>query len=731
MNGQSDHVSGDARSPLREYLTILWLRKWSVLLVAILVLGGALLYSFRQVELYQSTVRILMQGTSTSSTVPGAAGGGGGGSTLPLQTEGEILRSSDVAEDVAADLDLPPDARALQSGLSVEIQPESSVMVVNYVSPRALEAQQRARAFADAYLEHRQEGLRLERAKQQEGLSKQIAGLQKRLDRLQNEFAGLALDDPEREALQAQINTTVGQIGALQTQLGAISAQPPPTVGAILEPATLPSAPTSPNHMRTGAAAAVVGLFLGIAVAFMRERLDDRLRGRMDLERFLGAPVLAIVPHLSSWRRRTDTPLVTATEPRSGVSEAYRTLRTSLLFAAGQRGAKTLLITSAHAGEGKTATAANLGVSLAQAGKRVILLSADLRKPRLHRFFDGRVEEMGLTSILSGEIKPWEGVADVGHENLRLVPSGPVPGNPAELLGSDAMGQLLAQFREIADLVIIDSAPVLVVADALAVAPFVDAVLFVADAERTKRGAVVHAREQLEQVDAPVIGAVLNNFDPTKGRKASYYYYGYYYSHYQYDEGGGRLRRRRGRREPAVLGFERPPQAPAREDLHERAVWSGPAPVEAAPPVAAPVEAAPRVAAPVEAARPVAAPVEAAPPVAAPQPPSAPIQRQPAPEPPPAPIQPEQAPAPVAQTEPAVGAQPPPSPPTPAEPEPVAPTAAQPEPAPPPSEEPAGAAEPWPPAWVQPSAPTMAQPQLSPEPTAQPEPIAQPEPTAQ
>jgi capsular exopolysaccharide synthesis family protein len=190
------------------------------------------------------------------------------------------------------------------------------------------------------------------------------------------------------------------------------------------------------------------------------------------------------------------------------------------------------MVTSANAQEGKTATTANLGVALAQSGKRVILVSADLRKPRLHRFFRSQ-NGMGLTNVLAGEKNALEVLNWVGVENLRLLPSGPVPGNPAELLGSEAMESLLRELQEASDFVLIDAAPVLPVADAMTLTPLVDAVLLVADARSTTRGAIEQARQQLDQVNARVIGTVLNNFDPSK---AAYTHQHYGYESYRVED---------------------------------------------------------------------------------------------------------------------------------------------------------------------------------------------------
>src|SRR5262249_46286242 len=158
-----------------------------------------------------------------------------------------------------------------------------------------------------------------------------------------------------------------------------------------------------------GALGLVAGIALGIALAFLRERLDDSLRGRLDLETNVGAPVLAVIPRVPGWRNKHQARLVTREQPKSAVAEAYPTLRTSASFTSVQRGLKAIMITSPEAGEGKTTTAANLSLVLADAGKRVVLVSADLRKPRIHRFFNLQ-NEVGLSSVLSGEVQPWEAI---------------------------------------------------------------------------------------------------------------------------------------------------------------------------------------------------------------------------------------------------------------------------------------------------------------------------------
>ncbi|MDQ3983395.1 MAG: CpsD/CapB family tyrosine-protein kinase, partial [Actinomycetota bacterium] len=157
------------------------------------------------------------------------------------------------------------------------------------------------------------------------------------------------------------------------------------------------------------------------------------------------------------------------------------------------------------------------------------LVSADLRKPRLATFF-GEQSGFGLTNVFSGETTLWKAIADSGIPNLKLIPSGPIPANPAELLGSEAMKSVLSQLAAVADFVLIDGPPTLTLADAITLAPLADGVLFVTDAQATRRAAVEHSRQQLDRVEAHVIGAVLNNFDPAKTGGGYEYYYGDYYA---------------------------------------------------------------------------------------------------------------------------------------------------------------------------------------------------------
>jgi capsular exopolysaccharide synthesis family protein len=473
-------------------------------------------FSLLQTPLYESTARLLIRPINQTAGAVAAP--------VPpnLETERGLVASVPVAERVAQSLELTEDPQSLLDGLSVDVVTGAEFLVIRYQHSDPLDARRRAQAFAHEYLSFRRQQAVDEILAASVTVRQRIRSLESSLRELEAQIADTA-DPSGQTALASQASTIEGQLAVLQVQLSELT---PPTglnVGQVVEPASVPDSPTSPNHMLNLALALFVGLALGVGLAFLQERLDDRIRGREDLEAQAGVSALVVIPKVTDWKRGEEVRLVTHEEPRSAPSEAYRKLRTSLLFSASQKEMRSLLVTSPHVEEGKTTTVSNLGVALAQAGKRVILIDADLRKPKLHRFFSLN-GDIGLTSVLAGEAKAREALVESHVDDLEVLPSGPVPGNPAELLSSDQMGALLEELSKDADFLVIDSAPVLVAADATILATLADGVLLVADAGKTSRGSVGHARLQLEQVNANVVGAVLNNFDFTKAQTYQYYY---------------------------------------------------------------------------------------------------------------------------------------------------------------------------------------------------------------
>ncbi|MGH2677992.1 MAG: P-loop NTPase, partial [Actinomycetota bacterium] len=317
------------------------------------------------------------------------------------------------------------------------------------------------------------------------------------------------------EELRAEADSLVGQIAVIQTELTQVAVPESLRSGELLSPATRPTAPSSPNLALNALLGLVLGLGAGVALAFLREHLGDRIRGSRELEEQSGAPVLGIIPRVGP---SVSTALRRRRSARAS-AEAFRTLRTALLSIASRRGARSILITSPHSGEGKSTITANLGVSLARSGRRVVVVPADLRKPDLVQL-----------------IGDWQGVAEFADGNgdgevrgadqpssgpIRLVPVEALVGHQGELLPPEVLRERLAEVRGEADFVLIDSPPVIEVADALSVATLADAVLLVADGQQTLRSSVREARRLLDHVDAPVVGAILNR--STSPGKSRYY----------------------------------------------------------------------------------------------------------------------------------------------------------------------------------------------------------------
>jgi non-specific protein-tyrosine kinase len=495
---------------IQQYIAIIRSRKWLIMSVTALVLIVALVFSYKQKPVYESEAQVLVKPLAQNSEQTDFE-------ALNLETEALIATSPEVAQR-AAEVSGAADGGELLRGLEVSSAQDTEVLLFRYSHSDPEVAQERAQAFAQGYVDHRAETAQGNLDEKTKLIQNTIASFNEQLRAVREELA--ATSDPnEQLRLQAESGQIYSDISLERAKLRDIATLSNQDLGRVLFPGYLPTRPSSPNHSKTGAIALLAGLALGVGAAFLKERLDDRLDGRAGLESIFGASVLAVVPRSSQWRKASEAYLATESDPHSVVSEAYRTLRTGLLFAASQREIKTVLITSAQAGEGKTATTANLGVVLAQAGKRVIIVSADLRKPRLNNFFSTRAPK-GLTNVLAGECRATEALVPVSAaaSNLRLLPSGPIPGNPAELLGSEAMRKLIAELRGAADFILIDVAPILAVADGMTLAPMVDSVLFIADAAQATGGGIQQARSQLDQVNARVVGAVLNNFDSSKSR---------------------------------------------------------------------------------------------------------------------------------------------------------------------------------------------------------------------
>src|SRR5436309_3443080 len=352
----------------------------------------------------------------------------------------------------------------------------------------------------------------------------------------------------------------------------------------IVRPAAEPEAPIGGETTHAVLVGGLLGLFLGLVFAFVRETLDTSIGTIEDVEAYLEVPVLGVVPHIDSratiqrvLERRpalaqmdpeallSHSLLITHFDPKSPVAEAYRTLRTNVQFARMERAGKVLVVTSPTLQEGKTTTIVNLALTLAQSGQRTLLVGGNLRRPSIHRFF-GIEREPGLSDILIGST-PWRDcvrtVADIlmgrfemedimaapGLDNLHIIEAGPIPANPSELLSTSAMTAFLRAVRDEYDIVLIDTPPVLPVTDSAIVAAQADGVILVYQAGKVGRLVLKRAKVHIENVGGKVWGVVLNDVKT----EIAGYAYTHYYTHYYGEETGVDTHKERLNRAGAVF----------------------------------------------------------------------------------------------------------------------------------------------------------------------------------
>jgi len=491
----------------RTYLQILRRRKWWVASIAVLGLAASLAFSFTAHKQYSATAQLLVQ--------PSFDPGGGVLQEQPVtqtnvETELQLVTSAPVQQAVRAQLGSAPRVSASEVGVT-------DVIAITATSQVPSRASLIANLYSNAFVQYRQAVASRSLTTAEAQLRSQISSLGQQL----NSFARNT-NSPGASALLNQQAVLKEQLAQMQVS-GAVDTGEV----ALVTPAQTPTSPSSPKPTQDALLGLAAGLALGLGAGFLRESLDDRLTSKEAAEHAGGAPVLAMTPVVTSWRRQKKPLVVTVADSMSPAAESYRSLRTSLQFTRQGQQLRCVMVTSPGVNEGKTATLANLGVVFAQAGERVVLVSGDLRRPRIGDFF-GLDEHVGLTSVLLGQRSLEETLLPIpGFGRLTLLPAGPVPPNPAELLNSAS--EIFARLRHHFDLVLIDSPPVLPVTDAAILARHADVTLMLAAAGQTRRTDLRRAAEKLNQVNATVLGIVLNKVTRQTERN-----YGYTYSYKPY-----------------------------------------------------------------------------------------------------------------------------------------------------------------------------------------------------
>lgn len=296
----------------------------------------------------------------------------------------------------------------------------------------------------------------------------------------------------------------------------------------ILDKAELPGVPFKPRKTLNIILSLIVGLLGGIGLAFFTEYLDNTIKTPDDIEKKVYLPPLGLVPQYADNKDNLPVEYITHSDGKSPISEAYRTIRTFLLLSTGGRPPKVMMVTSPARGEGKTTTALNTAITLTKSNVKVVIIDADMRKPRLHNIFE-LDNVRGLSTFLSGNAEFRDGLIQTSDiQNLDIITSGPIPPNPAELLGSYRFHELIHTLSNLYNFIVIDTPPVLGISDPLIVSQQTDGVIIVVKSGETPKEATLETRRLLQSVNAKILGVVLNSIKQSAMR------YGYYYNYYRY-----------------------------------------------------------------------------------------------------------------------------------------------------------------------------------------------------
>lgn len=515
-------------------------RRWKVILASVLV---ALLVGFLftrgdagsrpEPRSFRATTHLIHSATlsNLSAALRGATN---------LQTIAALVTIGEIPERVAEELDHEGDPDDLAQRIGVEVDPTTGLLSIAATAPTSRDAIQLSNAFAEAlmgYLEDR--NLEFQR-----GLEEDARDVERGIRQVDVQLE--SADPEEQRALSAERDGLVFDLQNLNQQIAAIESSTNPSGLEVVESAT--ATPVTPEQgLRAPDSrvvllllAAIAGLLLGVGVALVLWRLDSRIETKDAAEEAFGLPVVGEIPVIPRGRRDS---VVSGEFPHAPASNAFRLLAAALQFGRqgpvaeggspnGNRSWRTILVTSAAPSEGKSTTVANLAATFAQVGKRVVVMCCDFRHPSLHATF-GVEQGPGLSELVTaaGGVDLEGALQETALERVRVLSTGNVPDNAAGLFGSERMQQVIAAARAASDVVLIDSAPVLVTSDWAQLVPGVDAVLVVARAGKTTASAARRTTEILSSIKSPVIGVVLNRLPSSligKGR------YGYGFGRYGY-----------------------------------------------------------------------------------------------------------------------------------------------------------------------------------------------------
>jgi succinoglycan biosynthesis transport protein ExoP len=530
MNSFEDEQQLWINIDIREYFYLL--RSWSWLIILAGLIAGVIMYviSINTVPLFETSTRLLvsdppaMRSLDTSSMV-----------SIQTQTStyAEMLLDRAVLQGIIDKLKLQITSEELKPFISVEIVRNTQLLLVTVRDPNPVRAAEIANTLAQVFTERIRELQSLRYASSQKGLAKQVLDMETQIN-----DTNLAIEKTSDQAQKLQLEARLTEYRRLYSnlvtnfeQLRLAEAQTSTNI-FVSEPANVQLEPVSPKTIRNTVLAVLVGLLLAAGTILAVDLLDDSIRNPEDIRKKFFLPILGMIAS----HQIIDGKPISLVQPRSPITESFRALRTNLTYSSVDRPLRRILITSSTPQEGKTTISANLTVVLAQGEKKAILIDADLRRPTVHKKF-GLMNRLGLSSLFLRSLENIPAtIQSAGIPGLSVMTSGSIPPNPAELLTSHRMVEILDRLNQDFDLIVIDTPPVLTVTDAVSLAPGMDGVIVVVKPGFTKESALKQTLEHLRNVNARVLGVVLNEVNP-RSRKYGYYYHSYYSedSHY-YDE---------------------------------------------------------------------------------------------------------------------------------------------------------------------------------------------------
>lgn len=531
-----------------DYARILWRRKWLIVAAMIAAASVSLFVSARATPIYASSSRVLI---ATQDTSLFAITGYIPPDPSQIETQVQVVTSPAVAAAVATTLG----AEAVQvTGVSAAGIGTTRVLQITVRATSPEVAARAATLYATTYAQQRRDESIADTIALSTKLSEKTSEAKAKAEDLEAQLAQATANKASASELSGiKIQRDAAETSYVLYQQKADQASVDASVATggvqVLVKGNVPTAAVSPRPKESAVLAIALGFLLGVVAAIALDFLDDSVKAVEEVER-IARPlaILGTIPTVPDWRNRDQARLATMEDPGSSISEAYRSLRTSVQFAGLKQEARCLQISSPVAAEGKTTTLANLAVTLSQSGRRVIVVDCDLRRPRVHEFF-GLSNEVGFTSVLLGDAPLSAALQRVelpDGATMQLLASGPLPPNPAELLGTSRVAELITALKSESDFILIDAPPVLPVTDAVVLASRVDGVLLVATAKVTGRRHLNAALSAFRAADSPLLGVIVNGAPASTS-------YTYEYSYRPKDGEGASGRRTRER-----VGRERP-----------------------------------------------------------------------------------------------------------------------------------------------------------------------------